>query len=134
MVNVLVKGFGTRLPAAEAAFLRFAIGLVFIVPILPKFRGLSLTSAQLRLLGFRGIVHACAIIFWFYAMARLPLAEVISLNYLNPIFVTLGGVLFFAERFSWRRGMALGAALLGALVILRPGFRELQPALSLIHI
>ncbi len=37
-VTALVKYMGPRLPAAESAFLRYAIGLVFLLPVLGALR------------------------------------------------------------------------------------------------
>ena len=71
-------------------------------------------------------MHAAALIFWFYAMARLPIAEVTAIGYLNPVLVTIGGVLFFGERLAFRRILAVLLALAGALVILRPGLRDVS--------
>ena len=36
-VTALVKFMGTRIPAAEAAFLRYALGLVLLLPMLKDF-------------------------------------------------------------------------------------------------
>jgi drug/metabolite transporter (DMT)-like permease len=49
------------------------------------------------------------------------------MNYLNPVYVTLGAALFLGETLALRRIMAVVAALCGAIIILRPGFRELSP-------
>lgn len=68
-----------------------------------------------------------AVILWFFAMARIPVAEVTAIGFLNPIVVTLGAALLMGERISWRRGLAILVALAGAMVVLRPGFRELAP-------
>jgi drug/metabolite transporter (DMT)-like permease len=49
------------------------------------------------------------------------------MNYLSPVYVTLGAALFLGERLALRRVAAILAALVGALIILRPGFREISP-------
>jgi len=126
-VTALVKLLAGRVPAAEAAFLRYLLGLVFLIPMIPALRAVRLTGRQWRLFTIRGVVHTCAVILWFYAMTRIPLAEVTAMNYLTPVYVTLGAVVFFGERLALRRIMAICVALLGALIILRPGFRELDP-------
>jgi drug/metabolite transporter (DMT)-like permease len=63
---------------------------------------------------------------WFYAMARIPIAEVTALGYTAPIFVTLGAAFFFRERLHLRRIMAVAIGFLGAMVIIRPGFHEIS--------
>jgi drug/metabolite transporter (DMT)-like permease len=66
------------------------------------------------------------VILWFYAMARIPIAEVTAIGYTTPIFVTIGAALFLSERLHLRRLAAVVCGLLGALLILRPGFQEVN--------
>ncbi|WP_407063033.1 DMT family transporter [Cognatishimia sp. 1_MG-2023] len=125
-VTALVKSLDGRLPAAESAFLRYILGAVFLIPMFGALIRSKLTKRQVSLFGLRGLVHALGVILWFYALARIPIAEVTAMNYMSPIYVTLGAVLLLGERLAIRRILAVGVAFLGALVILRPGFRELD--------
>ncbi len=126
-VTALVKYLGPRIPAPEAAFLRYAIGLVFLIPMLPSMLKIRLEGRDWAVFAGRGAVHTVAVGLWFFAMARIPIADVTAMNYLSPIYVTLGAALFFGEKLALRRILALAAALIGALIILRPGFREIGP-------
>jgi drug/metabolite transporter (DMT)-like permease len=123
-VTALVKYNGTRIPAAESAFLRYSMGLVFLLPMINAMRQSQLTIRQHKLFWLRGIAHTGGVSLWFYAMARIPIADVTAMNYLTPIYVTLGAALFLGEKLALRRILAVVAALVGALIILRPGFRE----------
>lgn len=125
--TVIVKAHGQRLPAAEAAFLRYALGLVFVLPLLGTLRRAAVPPRDWALFVLRGLVHALGVIAWFFAMTRIPLAEVTSIGYLSPVFVTVGAALFLGERMALRRILAIAAALAGALIILRPGLREIGP-------
>jgi len=125
-VTCIVRYLGSDIPAVEAAFIRYAIGLVLI---LPAFRPLIRHWPRGRLLGgfaLRGLVHGVAVMLWFYAMARIPIAEVTALGYTSPIFVTLGAAFFFGERLHLRRIMAVIIGFAGAMVIVRPGFHEIS--------
>lgn len=125
-VTASVKMVGTGVPAAQSAFLRYALGLVFLIPMWPAVRAAALDARTWGLFGLRGVCHAVAVILWFYAMARIPIADVTALNYLNPIYVMLLAVVLLKERLGpWRIG-AVGVAFLGTLVIVRPGFREVD--------
>jgi drug/metabolite transporter (DMT)-like permease len=126
MVTALVKYMGPRLPAAEAAFLRYGMGLVFLLPSLGAMRASHLTQRQWSLFGLRGFCHALGVILWFFAMTRIPIAEVTAMNYLAPIYVTIGAAIFLGETLALRRIMAVIMGLVGAAVILRPGFREVS--------
>lgn len=125
-VTALVKYMGPRMPPAEAAFLRYFLGLVFLLPMLPAVRAAHLTRRQWRLFTLRGVLHSAGVILWFYAMTRIPIAEVTAMNYLAPVYVTIGAAIFLGEKLAARRIAAVVIALIGAAVILRPGFREVE--------
>lgn len=125
-VTALVKYLGPRVPAAEAAFLRYLLGLVFLLPMIRPIMNARLTRRQVGLFGLRGVVHTLGVICWFYAMTQIPIAEVTAMNYLSPVYVTIGAALFLGEKLATRRILAVVVALVGALIILRPGFREVN--------
>lgn len=126
-VTILVKMNGTHLPAAQSGFIRYLIGVVLLLPLFAQMRNTKITPRQWKMFTARGFTHAFGIIGWFFAMTQIPVAEVTALGYMSPIFVTLGAFLFLGERLAARRLIAVGLALLGALIILRPGFREIGP-------
>ena len=123
-VTGVVRYLGTDLPAAQSAFVRFGWGVLFLLPSLWGLARQGLPAGTLRLFGWRGVVHTAAVILWFHAMARIPVAEVTAIGYLNPVLVTLGAALFFGEARAMRRIVAVGVALIGALIVIRPGLRE----------
>lgn len=125
--TAIVKSTGGRLPAAETAWLRYVLGLLFFVPFARRILSIRLDGPTFGLLVVRGLFHAVGVIAWFFAMTRIPLAEVTAINYLNPVFVTVGAALFLGEKLAFRRIAAIAVALVGALVILRPGVREIEP-------
>lgn len=123
-VTGIVRYLGTELPAAQSAFVRFGWGVLFLLPSLWGLVRKGLPAGTLALFGWRGVVHTAAVILWFHAMARIPVAEVTAIGYLNPVLVTLGAALFFGEALALRRILAVGVALVGALIVIRPGLRE----------
>ncbi len=125
-VTAVVKHIGGGVPPAEAAFLRYALGLVFLIPMLRPLIKANLQRRQIILFGWRGAVHSIGVILWFFAMTKIPIADVTAMNYLSPVYVTIGAALFLGEKLAFRRILAIVAALVGALIILRPGFREVS--------
>lgn len=126
-VTALVKYLGDRIPPAQSAFLRYLLGLVFLIPMVGALRRAQLTTRLWALYAGRGVVHTVGVILWFFAMTQIPLAEVTAMNYLSPVYVTLGAALFLGEKLAFRRISAIAVALVGAVIILRPGFREVSP-------
>jgi drug/metabolite transporter (DMT)-like permease len=127
MVNVLVKYVGSGLPILESAFLRFLLGLVFLIPALKSVAKVQFTPRLWKLTFGRALFHALAMTCWFFAMTKIPMGEVTAMNFMNPIYVSIGAVMLFGERIALPRILALVVAFLGGLVILRPGFREIDP-------
>ncbi|WP_235754680.1 DMT family transporter [Paracoccus salsus] len=126
-VNGIVRGLEGALPAPQAAFIRFLFGLAFLMPVLMPALRRGFPARIWALFAMRGALHVVAVVAWFYAMSRITVAEVTAIGFLNPIVVTVGAALFLGEKLAARRVAAIGAALLGALIVLRPGLRPLDP-------
>ncbi|QIE56341.1 DMT family transporter [Pikeienuella piscinae] len=121
----IVRYLGSSLPAAETAFIRYALGFLLVSPALI---GVFRRPPSRRVWGLyagRGLVHGVGVILWFYAMARIPIAEVTALSYVQPILVTILAAFILGERLRARRIVAVLAGLMGVLIILRPGFQEI---------
>lgn len=120
-VNSIVRALGTDLPAAQSAFIRYAFGVLFFLPMLPGLVRQGLPQGALPLLVWRGVVHTGAVLFWFFAMARIPLAHITAIGYLSPVILLISGALILGESLTRRRLVAVGAAAIGTLIVLRPG-------------
>ncbi|MGI9482813.1 MAG: DMT family transporter [Hyphomicrobiales bacterium] len=125
-VTGIVRYLGSDMPAIEAAFIRYAIGLALISPIVIKAMRRRPSTHLLKLYTARGLVHGIAVMLWFYAMARIPIAEVTALGYTAPIFVTIGAWLFLDETLHVRRIAGVIAGLIGVFIIVRPGFESIN--------
>ena len=119
-------GLGTELPAAQSAFIRFAFGLVFLAPAVWAMRRVALPAGIWPLFLWRGALHVAAVIFWFWAMARVPVAEMAAIGFLNPVVVLVIAGLLLGEGLGRGRVLSVAVALVGALVVLRPGLREVS--------
>lgn len=126
-VNGIVRGLDGALPAAQTAFIRFLFGLVFLMPVIVPAVRKGFAPIVWRMFILRGALHVAAVVGWFYAMSRITVAEVTAIGFLNPIMVTIGAGLFLGEHLALRRIIAIGVALIGALLVLRPGLRPLDP-------
>ncbi|MCP4979887.1 MAG: DMT family transporter [Gammaproteobacteria bacterium] len=125
-VTVLVRHLGSDMPAVEAAFIRYSIGLLLLVPMLWRMRWHAISASSFRLYFYRGVVHGVAVMLWFFAMARIPLAEVTAISFSTPVFTALGAILIFHEKVKIRRLLAIIAGFVGMLIILRPGFQSIE--------
>jgi drug/metabolite transporter (DMT)-like permease len=57
-----------------------------------------------------------------WAIKVLPLADVIAIGFVAPFFITIAAALFLGESVGPRRWAACAVGLIGALIVLRPGF------------
>ena len=125
-VTVLVRHLGSDMPAVEAAFIRYLIGVLLLLPLIWRMRWRGIRRASLGLYVSRGIVHGAAVLLWFFAMARIPLAEVTAIGFSTPVFTAVGAILIFKEKVRARRMLAIAAGFVGTLVVLRPGFQTIE--------
>ncbi|MGB1390179.1 MAG: DMT family transporter [Paracoccaceae bacterium] len=126
VVTALVKWLGPGIPAAQSAFIRYMLGLVFLLPLMRSIRATPMNRRLWTMFGVRGVLHGIGVMLWFFAMTRISIAEVTALNYLAPIYVTIGAALFLGEGLAFRRISAVIVALIGAIIILRPGVQEVS--------
>lgn len=125
-VTGIVRHLGSDMPAVQAAFIRYAFGALMMLPTLIALVARPPRASRVGLHAARGFVHAFGVMLWFYAMQRIPIAEVTAIGYTAPIFVTIGAAIFLGEKLALRRIIAVLAAFAGAIVILRPGLNEVS--------
>ncbi len=122
-VTALVRQLGSSdMNPVQAAFLRYLFGFLFLAPSLIHVFRRPPPGRRVAVHAFRGVLHGIGVMLWFFAMTRIPIAQVTALGFTAPIFVTIGAALFLGERFRLRRLAAVLVAFAGMLVILRPGF------------
>ena len=76
----------------------------------------------------RALMQLGSVGFFFTSLQYIGLAEATAIMDLNPVLITLGAALFLGERIGPRRVAGIAAALVGALIIIRPGLGVFQPA------
>jgi len=123
LMSVLVKHLSAQFSSAELVFYRSVFGLVAILSVI--------AVSHRRLLAplatphgwahvWRGLSGFTALVLFFYAIARLPLATAVTLNYTAPLFLAGLSAWWLKER----HGRGLVAAVLlgfvGIVLLLRP--------------
>ena len=105
-------------PIGQVLFLRFFIGFIPIIFIIPKEKIFTFYKTNRPgLHAFRAICGALAIIALFFGLRELPLADVVSLTFGGPIFVTIASIIFLSEKVGIRRWSAVFLGFLGMLLI-----------------
>jgi drug/metabolite transporter (DMT)-like permease len=120
------------LPVTQVVWVRFVSQLVlilFVVGILAIPRLL-----ETRKLGFqlaRSTLMLCSTVLNFMALKHLRLDQTQTIYFLAPFVVALLGGPFLGEWVGWRRMVAILVGFTGILVVVRPGYQPLEPALLL---
>lgn len=125
-VTGIVRHLGSDMNPIQGAFIRYLIGALLMLPLLLRLNRRQIRSARYGLHISRGMVHGIAVMLWFFAMARIPIAEVTALGYIAPIFTTIGAAMFLGETMHLRRIGAVVIGFAGMLVILRPGLHIIE--------
>ena len=131
VMNIAIRSAAEELDPLQIAFFRNFFALAFMLPWLASVGLSGLKTAHLGLHVWRAVIGLLAMCLWFYSIALLPLAEAVALNFTVPMFATVGAAIFLGEIVRARRWSATIVGFLGVLIILRPGFTELTPAMSL---
>jgi len=124
-VTASVRFLEGEVPAPQAAFLRYLIGTLLLTPALISLIKVKPNKPLMKKFVLRGFVHSFGVTMWFYAMSVMPVAEVTAIGFLTYIFVSIGACLFLNEKLHKHRLTAIIISFLGALIILRPGFKEI---------
>ena len=124
-VTASVRFLDGEVPAPQAAFMRYLIGTLLLTPALISLIKVKPNRSLMKKFLLRGVVHSIGVTLWFYAMSVMPVAEVTAIGFLTYIFVSIGACLFLNEKLHKHRLTAIVISFLGALIILRPGFKEI---------
>lgn len=123
-MGVLVKLGAREFSAAELVFYRSLFGFAVILPAVLKQRGFLTPYWRWHL--SRSLLGTAGISLHFFAIAALPLATAVTLNYTAPLFLTVLTLIIFRTRpgLLLLSGIVLG--FIGVIFLLQPGMgREL---------
>lgn len=128
MMDAVAKGLLQRYPTPQVIWARFTGQLIFVLLILRGRVGPVLRTQYPRLHLARCVCQFGATGLFFTALGYVGLAEATALTDTNPVLITLGAALFLGERLGPRRLLGVATAMLGAMIIIRPGFGVFTPA------
>ena len=128
MMDALAKGLVQRYPTAQVVWARFAGQLLLVVLILNHKLPPVLRTRHPRLHIIRSATQLGATGFFFASLNYIGLAEATALTDITPVLITLGAAIFLGERLGPRRIVGVLAAMVGAMIVIRPGLGVFTPA------
>ena len=122
MLDASAKWLGQTLPATEVSAGRFIIQMSLLAPLYyvmgQKIRLTSFSGSEAA----RGFCLAIATWLFFVALKTLPMAEAISIFFIEPMILTILAALLLGERIRARRITAVIVGFIGAIIVIQPSF------------
>jgi len=118
-MGACVRMAAAHLPQSEVVFFRNFFSLLMLLPLLAGHR-VTLATGRFGLHLLRAVVGLSAMYLYFHALAYLPLADALLLNYTSPLFVSLAAVIWLKEPSTPPRRRALLLGLAGVLLVFHP--------------
>ncbi|MGB3148712.1 MAG: DMT family transporter [Paracoccaceae bacterium] len=101
--------------------------VLILVLILPRAR-MAFRTRRPGLQLLRSILQFSTNALFFLSLGYIGLAEATAIADLSPMLIALGAAAFFGEKLGPRRIMAILLAMIGAMLIIRPGTDVFHPA------
>lgn len=116
LMNVTVKHLSSSLNSVEVVFFRNIFGVIFILISIYK-SPLKQLGGKFWLLVFRGFVGFVAVLFFFYNIANIPLADAITFSKTSTIFTAVFAYMFLKEKLGFRGWIGVFIGFIGILFI-----------------
>jgi drug/metabolite transporter (DMT)-like permease len=119
--DIIIKHFSDHYSVLQIVFVRglIALGLLLLM-IKYTHENISLISRRPGLMVARGLLGFSSYTTYYLAVAAMPLAEVVSITFTMPLFVTAMSALILREKVGMRRWSAVVVGFVGVLIILSP--------------
>lgn len=119
--DIIIKHFSDELSVLQIVFVRglIAMSLLFMmIRMMPE--TIALVSKRPLLMLMRGLLGFSSYTCYYLAVAAMPLAEVASITFTMPLFITAMSALILREYVGIRRWGAVIVGFVGVLIMLSP--------------
>lgn len=125
VMGVCVKLGAARFSTSELVFYRSLFGFLTIL-VITRAQNLPLATPRWRMHLSRSIVGFIALLMFFYAITKLPLATAITLNYTSPLFLAVLTAFFMRSTAKPLLIAAVALGFMGVVALLDPTLHEDQ--------
>ena len=120
-MDATAKGLIALYPLPQVVWARFIGQLVIVLIWLGPRRLAAVHSRHPVLHLLRSVLQFGSTALFFGSLAFIGLAEATALADINPVLITLGAALFLGEPLRRHRVVGVLAAMIGAMIVIRPG-------------
>jgi drug/metabolite transporter (DMT)-like permease len=132
-LDVIAKHLGQQgVPVLQIVWARLFFGALLTMPFALRIAGVAGLVPNMPLMhAVRATFIIAATAFFFWALKYLPIADTLAIFFVQPLIVTLLSPFVLGEHVGIRRWTAVAVGFAGTLIIIRPGFQELNPGVFL---
>jgi drug/metabolite transporter (DMT)-like permease len=122
MGDAAMKLVAASVPTGQAVFVRCVISVILVTAVAAYTGALRNFRAALQpLVAWRSIGDAGSALFFQTALPRMTFADIMGVLQLTPLALTAASAIFLGATVGWRRWTAVGAGLVGAMLVIKPG-------------
>lgn len=125
-LDATAKYLAQEYPVPQVLWARFSFHLLFVAAFLGTRLSVTLRSHRPGLQMTRSVLMLITTGMFFFAVQALPLADVVAIMFVGPLFVTALSVPLLGDYVGPRRWTAVAVGFAGALVVVRPGSGIMQ--------
>ncbi len=130
--TAIVRYLSKEMHFLEISLFRALFGVIAMLPWLMRAGIGVMRTRNTGLYAARGMLSTIAMYGWFGSLALIPIADATAISFTFPLFIALFGVIFLRESAHPMRWMALFMGFAGTLVIVRPGFQEVNVGMIMV--
>lgn len=127
IMDGMAKHLSTEIPILQVVWGRYFFMVLISIPITYFFFNKYLKwPSNIKIQIYRSLFLFLSTVLFFYAISILPLADSLTLMFFAPIIVTILSAFILKEKVGLRRWVAVFVGFIGALIVIRPGFNEIN--------
>ena len=129
IMDGFAKYLSSTIPVLQITWSRYFFTVVIVLPIMfIFFRKNLIWTEQPKLQLIRGLLLFCANILFFYSISVISLSKALTLAFIAPLIVTALSSVLLGEKVGFKRWAAVIIGFIGSLIVIRPGFVEINLA------
>lgn len=132
MLAISARELSETITTVQMITVRNAVSFLLIAFLLQVSGWQQVKTVQPGLHIIRSVSHLAAQFAWIFGLASIPMTEVFALEFTGPVWTVIIAALLLGEKINRYRILTLCLGFVGVLIILRPGFRDPDPAMFIV--
>lgn len=128
IADTIAKFLSTGLPIIEITWVRYVIFLGFALILAQRAPARSLWPRSKALQITRGCCVIGSSVLFVYGIRTMTMSQATTISFLSPLLITILSIPLLGEVVGIRRWAAVGAGMVGMLIVVRPGMAGFEPA------